>query len=198
MRVQADSTSTSALDLASSAFPVVGHGVSPMTSDVGNVSGVGSSSQIPMPSVIRPDDNFFQHHLSSSLLWPDSAELFQSLMSADGVNWAQPMPGVSLAPEIIPGPESASENGSVNQTGGNELTVAEDGHRAVQTINGLLTKTVRSREQPFMGAVFRCRFLCLTYMSQWDARLTRKMARAAIQCHLSCRAVWLDRTISRQ
>lgn len=125
---------------------------------------LGSSSHIAMPAIIQPDDNLFQRHLSSSLLWPDSVDFFQSLMSADGMNWAEEMPGMTQAPEIIPDPESTSENDLENQTERNELAAAEDGHRAVQTINGLLTKTVRSREQALVGTASRCRSLCLTYM----------------------------------
>jgi hypothetical protein len=89
-----------------------------------------------------------QPHLSSSLLWPDSENLFQSL--TDGVFWDQSMPGmISLdhlphqVPQATGGPPMA-----VGVSPYDEPTVTEDGRRAVQTTNGLLTNTVRGVGRP--------------------------------------------------
>lgn len=145
LQVQANSTA-SALNVAPSAFASIGHSASPMTSCAGNAQ-FHHSGHIPMQSGIQPDEQFHQRHLSSSLLWPDSAELYESLISAEGVSWGQGIPGLTPAPEAIPGSESHGGNVSADQTGDDELAAAEDGHRAVHVINGLLTQTVRSSEQ---------------------------------------------------
>ncbi|KAL0930160.1 C2H2 type zinc finger domain protein [Colletotrichum truncatum] len=77
------------------------------------------------------------HDASSTLLWPDSEELFQSLISADGMTWDQPIPGV-IPPADIPHDLPSA----LRLRTADELAAAEDGHRAVQTINGLLTNTL--------------------------------------------------------
>lgn len=83
-----------------------------------------------------------QPDLSSSLLWPDSENLFLSL--TDGALWDQTMPGlISLenlpqgSPQAIAAPPVV-----VGHSPYDEPTVTEDGRRAVQTTNGLLTNTV--------------------------------------------------------
>lgn len=147
LQVQAESTSTSTLDVAPSTLASIGHSVSPITRDACNAHGVTNPGHIPIQSVIQPDGHFSQDQLSSSLLWPDSAELYESLVSAEGMSWVQGIPGLTPAPEGILGPESNRENISANHTVEDGLAAAEDGHRAVHAINGLLTKTVRSSEQ---------------------------------------------------
>jgi len=98
------------------------------------------ASQNIWPSMNQPRNQLLQQDVSSTLLWPDSQGFFQSLMSGDGVNWDQVW---------IPRPEPSQENvasvGPCSTTEGTrdeELGAVEDGHRAVQTINSLLTNTV--------------------------------------------------------
>ncbi|OTA24789.1 hypothetical protein BTJ68_12513 [Hortaea werneckii EXF-2000] len=73
---------------------------------------------------------------SSSLLWPDSEDLFQSLTSNDGDPWDNTMSGQSAVPfldvaqaQALPGPSEDAD-------------ITDDGQRAVQTTNGLLTNTI--------------------------------------------------------
>lgn len=81
--------------------------------------------------------------MSSSLLWPDSENLFLSL--TDGGLWDQSMPGlISLEHLSQGGPQTiAAPPAMVAQSPYDKPTVTEDGRRAVQTTNGLLTNTVR-------------------------------------------------------
>ncbi|KAK1851232.1 C2H2 type zinc finger domain protein [Colletotrichum chrysophilum] len=98
-------------------------------------------SQAMHASVVSASDHEGNNHnvASSSLLWPDSEELFQSLMSADGMTWDQSMPG--LIPSAYQ-PQDVQSAGLSSTADGDELALAEDGHRAVQTINGILTNTL--------------------------------------------------------
>lgn len=73
---------------------------------------------------------------SSSLLWPDSEDLFQSLTSNDGDPWDNTMSGQPGVPfldvaqaQALPAPLE-------------DAAITDDGQRAVQTTNGLLTNTV--------------------------------------------------------
>lgn len=97
------------------------------------------STQIAYP----PGTHAIQPDLSSSLLWPDSENLFQSL--TDGVLWDQSMPGmVSLEHLHQEGSHSgAAPPVAIDSSPYYERTVTEDGRRAVQATNGLLTNTVR-------------------------------------------------------
>jgi hypothetical protein len=90
-----------------------------------------------------PNNNAPQPELTSSLLWPDSENLFLSL--TDGGLWDQSMPGL-ISLENLPqgGPQAiAAPPVVVGHSPYDEPTVTEDGRRAVQTTNGLLTNTVR-------------------------------------------------------
>lgn len=94
-----------------------------------------------------------QPDLSSSLLWPDSENLFLSL--TDGALWDQTMPGlISLenlpqgSPQAIAAPPVV-----VGHSPYDEPTVTEDGRRAVQTTNGLLTNTVREPQASRSGNI---------------------------------------------
>lgn len=91
-----------------------------------------------------PGTNAMQPDMSSSLLWPDSENLFQSL--TDGLLWDQSMPGMVSLEHLhqggsIPG---AAPPVAMDSSPYDEPTVTEDGRRAVQATNGLLTNTVRS------------------------------------------------------
>ena len=89
------------------------------------------------------NNNAPQPELTSSLLWPDSENLFLSL--TDGGLWDQSMPGL-ISLENLPqgGPQAiAAPPVVVGHSPYDEPTVTEDGRRAVQTTNGLLTNTVR-------------------------------------------------------
>lgn len=82
-------------------------------------------------------DSLMQVDESSSLLWPDSEDFFQSLTASHGIDWNQSAPGLTKSAVFQTGPSAMappSPNG--------EPTVTEDGNRAVQTTNGLLTNTV--------------------------------------------------------
>lgn len=89
------------------------------------------------------NNNAPQPDVASSLLWPDSENLFLSL--TDGGLWDQSMPGL-FSLEHLPqgGPQAiAAPPVVVGHSPYDEPTVTEDGRRAVQTTNGLLTNTVR-------------------------------------------------------
>jgi hypothetical protein len=97
----------------------------------------------PAQDTEQTSNNPLQPELSSSLLWPDSESLFLSL--TDGGLWGQSMPGL-ISLEHLPqgGPQAiAAPPVMVGHSPYDEPTVTEDGRRAVQTTNGLLTNTVR-------------------------------------------------------
>jgi hypothetical protein len=105
--------------------------------------GSGESLLWPAPDAAPPTNNVLQPELSSSLLWPDSESLFLSL--TDGGVWDQSMPGL-ISLEHLPqgGPQAMTVPPVVvGLSPYDEATVTEDGRRAVQTTNGLLTNTVR-------------------------------------------------------
>jgi hypothetical protein len=121
--------------------------VTTSTSQSGEVHGqhVHSSDNLlwPAQDIDQPNNNALQPDLSSSLLWPDSESLFLSL--TDGGLWDQSMPGL-ISLEHLPqgGPQSiAAPPVMVGHSPYDEPTVTEDGRRAVQATNGLLTNTVR-------------------------------------------------------
>ncbi|KAH0444713.1 C2H2 type zinc finger domain protein [Colletotrichum camelliae] len=60
-------------------------------------------------------------------------------VDADGMTWDQSMPG--LIPSAYQ-PQDVQSAGLSSTADGDELALAEDGHRAVQTINGILTNTL--------------------------------------------------------
>jgi hypothetical protein len=96
----------------------------------------------PAPDAGPSNNNALQPELSSSLLWPDSENLFLSL--TDGGLWDQSMPGL-ISLEHLPqgGPQAiAAPPVVIGNSPYDEPTVTEDGRRAVQTTNGLLTNTV--------------------------------------------------------
>ncbi|KAI7160021.1 hypothetical protein KC343_g7722 [Hortaea werneckii] len=79
---------------------------------------------------------------SSSLLWPDSEDLFQSLTSNDGDPWDNTMSGQPGVPfldvaqaQALPAPLE-------------DAAITDDGQRAVQTTNGLLTNTIMQVTSP--------------------------------------------------
>ncbi|KAK1657457.1 hypothetical protein BDP55DRAFT_721395 [Colletotrichum godetiae] len=100
-----------------------------------------STSEASWSSAFHSAERLIQHDGSSSLLWPDSEDLFQSLMSAEGVSWAQSVPVFipTIPQDTTPSARVARGSGQVSRE---ELAAAEDGHRAVQTVNGLLTNTL--------------------------------------------------------
>ncbi|TEA20044.1 Zinc finger protein MSN2 [Colletotrichum sidae] len=116
-------------------LPALGIGVGGHADDGGNGHRAHAVNQPQwQPPAARP---FAQQDASSSLIWPDSEGLFQSLISAEGMTWDQSMSG------LIPGADIPTDVPSVSMCStADELAAAEDGHRAVQTINGLLTNTL--------------------------------------------------------
>jgi hypothetical protein len=105
--------------------------------------GAGENLLWPAQADAPPTNNALQAELSSSLLWPDSENLFLSL--TDGGLWDQSMPGL-ISLENLPQGEPqaiAAPPVMVGLSPYDEPTVTEDGRRAVQTTNGLLTNTVR-------------------------------------------------------
>ncbi|KAK5694526.1 hypothetical protein LTR97_009116 [Elasticomyces elasticus] len=98
----------------------------------------------PAQNTASPNNNALQHDLSSSLLWPDSEDLFLSL--TDGGLWDHSMPGL-ISLERLPQAVSQAITAPPEVAGlspYDEPTVTEDGRRAVQTTNGLLTNTLLS------------------------------------------------------
>ncbi|KAK4890534.1 hypothetical protein LTR27_010815 [Elasticomyces elasticus] len=98
----------------------------------------------PAQNAAPPSNNALQPDLSSSLLWPDSEDLFLSL--TDGGLWDHSMPGL-MSLERLPqgGPQAiAAPPVVVGLSPYDEPTVTEDGRRAVQITNGLLTNTLLS------------------------------------------------------
>jgi hypothetical protein len=96
----------------------------------------------PAQDASQLNNNAPQPEISSSLLWPDSESLFLSL--TDGGLWDQSMSGLTSL-ENLPqgGPQAiAAPPVVVGHSPYDEPTVTEDGRRAVQTTNGLLTNTV--------------------------------------------------------
>lgn len=79
---------------------------------------------------------------ASSLLWPDSEDFFQNIMSLDALTSDQFMltghPAVTFATEM---PQTRSQR-LAGSSSYDECSHTEDGHRAVQTVNGLITDTV--------------------------------------------------------
>jgi hypothetical protein len=113
--------------------------VTPRPQHFGSVNTMFWSGEDTNPSVNQDT----QPDLSSSLLWPDSENLFQSL--TDGVIWDQTMPGMiplDHLPHQVP-QATGTPPAAVGLSPYDEPTVTEDGRRAVQTTNGLLTNTVR-------------------------------------------------------
>ncbi|KAK5682980.1 hypothetical protein LTS10_004508 [Elasticomyces elasticus] len=104
----------------------------------------GNTLLWPVQNAAPPSNNALQPDLSSSLLWPDSEDLFLSL--TDGGLWDHSMPGL-ISLERLPqgGPQAiAAPPVVVGLSPYDEPTVTEDGRRAVQTTNGLLTNTLLS------------------------------------------------------
>jgi hypothetical protein len=103
----------------------------------------GSTTLWSGQETISSGNHDTQPDLSSSLLWPDSESLFLSL--TDGVLWDHSMPGIISLDQISQGVSQSAVAPSiaVDLSPYDEPTVTEDGRRAVQTTNGLLTNTVR-------------------------------------------------------
>lgn len=102
----------------------------------------GSTVPWPVQDATQPESHAAQCDLSSSLLWPDSENLFLSL--TDGALWDNSLPGFMSLDNL---PHSVSETTAappvaVDLSPYDEPTVTEDGRRAVQATNGLLTNTV--------------------------------------------------------
>jgi len=121
--------------------------VATSTSQLEQVNGqhfdAGENLLWPAQADVPPTNNAPQPEVSSSLLWPDSESLFLSL--TDGGLWDQSTPGL-ISLEHLPqgGPQAiAAPPVMVGLSPYDEPTVTEDGRRAVQTTNGLLTNTVR-------------------------------------------------------
>ncbi|KAH8895354.1 cytochrome P450 [Thozetella sp. PMI_491] len=108
---------------------------------ISSTNNSASISHIVWSSASRPGVRL-AHHEASSLLWPDSEDLFQSLTSTDGMTWDQSLPG--LGPPAYPPHETpyAKLPSAPDRSRQDDLGAAEDGHRAVQTVNGLLTNTL--------------------------------------------------------
>lgn len=119
----------------------------PTSSDqVNQVCGQQPSNVSPMfwtgPAAISSTSHALQPEASSSLLWPDSENFFQSLTSTEGTLWDQCIPGL-FPPEPLPQqPPVTTATAPISQSPYDEPTVTEDGRRAVHTTNGLLTNTV--------------------------------------------------------
>jgi hypothetical protein len=111
----------------------------PFATPTSHHAGSGSTVLWSGQEVIPSGDHDAQPDLSSSLLWPDSESLFLSL--TDGVLWDHSMPGIISLDQL---PQSAAAPPiAAGLSPYDEPTVTEDGRRAVQTTNGLLTNTVR-------------------------------------------------------
>lgn len=92
------------------------------------------------PSMTQPETHLLPKEQTSSLLWPDSEGFFQSLVSGDGINWDHVL--MSQPEHSQDNVTSVGQCSAADGTRDGELATVEDGHRAVQTINSLLTNTV--------------------------------------------------------
>ncbi|KAF2017896.1 hypothetical protein BU24DRAFT_449471 [Aaosphaeria arxii CBS 175.79] len=108
---------------------------------------------------IRSEERSGQYDASSSLLWPDSEEFYQSLVSIDGMIWDQPANNPLTQAHISHNEASGRIRADVRPDAGDDLAAAEDGHRAVQTINGLLANTLFSVTSPAALSDLTPRFL---------------------------------------
>jgi hypothetical protein len=78
----------------------------------------------------------------STLIWPDSEEFLRNIMSFDTMTWDNGMLGSAPTP---PGPFDTLRIQTTNMTKyspADQSSPAEDGHRAVQAVSGLITSTV--------------------------------------------------------
>lgn len=80
----------------------------------------------------------FEHHQSSSLLWADSEDFFQSLTSLDGMAWDQTMPALTYSASIPDGDTHLRQRARPRPE---ESSPAKDGHRAVLAVNGIISET---------------------------------------------------------
>jgi hypothetical protein len=91
-------------------------------------------------SITAFENQFDPTSIGSSLVWPDSADLFQSLISGDGTNsWSQAMSGGFPLMQLPS--EFSTINRTLNYTNGGSEAV-EDGQRAVETTSTLLNETI--------------------------------------------------------
>lgn len=81
-----------------------------------------------------PDD------LASGLLWPDSEELLHNIMSIDPTLWQQPL---ALAPSTVGILDTPGDLISASYDSPGNSTIADDGRQAIQSLNSLLSDTVR-------------------------------------------------------
>ncbi|RDW84107.1 uncharacterized protein DSM5745_04433 [Aspergillus mulundensis] len=95
--------------------------------------------------------------LASGLLWPDSEELLQNIMSIDPTIWQQPL---ALAPAtfgMVDTPGDFMGNG-YQQSRGNS-TIADDGRQAVQSLSSLINDTFSTVTAPASLTGLTSRFL---------------------------------------
>lgn len=83
------------------------------------------------------DSRPMSEDLASGLLWPDSEELLHNIMSIDPTLWQQPL---ALAPSTVGLLDTGEIGGYEDSPGG---TIADDGRQAIQSLNSLLSDTVR-------------------------------------------------------
>jgi hypothetical protein len=78
----------------------------------------------------------------STLIWPDSEDFLRNIMSYDTMTWDNSLMGAVPAP---PGPYDSLRLHPPNiaeQPPTEHHSPAEDGHRAVQAVSGLIASTV--------------------------------------------------------
>ncbi|KAJ5831904.1 hypothetical protein N7474_000215 [Penicillium riverlandense] len=115
---------------------------------------------------LSSDDRYLPIDDHSSLLWPDTQSFFQSLTSLDSTAWDQVAAPLAEAPastsilnEIIAHVRLQNAPGSEDAPPSDEHQNAQDGHRAVQTVNGLISNTFSSVTAPPELAELTPRFL---------------------------------------
>ncbi|KAL4995574.1 cytochrome P450 [Aspergillus recurvatus] len=118
---------------------------------------VRDSRCLPLHETPMDDTRPVPTELASGLLWPDSEELLENIMSIDPTTWQQP---IALAPStlgILDAPGELTAN-SYQQSPGNG-TIADDGRQAVQSLDSLINDTFSTVTAPASLTGLTSRFL---------------------------------------
>ncbi len=96
---------------------------------------------MPLYETPMEDSRHMPEDLASNLLWPDSEDLLHNIMSIDPTLWQQPL---ALAPSTVGLLDTSGDSLGANyQDSPGSSTIADDGRQAIQSLNSLLSDTVR-------------------------------------------------------
>lgn len=100
------------------------------------------------PYSVNQSDEILQDPFgASSLLWPDSEDFFRNVMSFDATAWDQSMAVMNSVTGLANTQPQRPAQSANNASPYDECPSAEDGERAVQTVNGLISNTVSVRNR---------------------------------------------------